>query len=81
MTQPRHSAGLCILAILPAEQGEDGVAEGEYAADSGAHGQSHERGDARPKEEQPHAPTGNRFRQIHFTRSFVNRVWQDCQRN
>lgn len=62
MTQPRQVAGLCVAnERLPSKQCEDSVTEGEYAANGCRHGERHERVYPRPKEEQPHAPTRDRF--------------------
>ena len=70
MTQPPEWEVVCYGQVLFTDQCEDGIAQSEDAADDGSHGKRHEGVDTRPQEEQPHAPTRNRFRQRHFTLSF-----------
>lgn len=70
MTQPPFREVVQYEQKLFADQREDGIAQGEDTTNGGTQRKRYERIDAKPQEEQPHAPTGNRFRQRHITLSF-----------
>ena len=72
-TASRTGGCLCAGGKLHADEGEHGVAEGQDAADDGEAGHHGDEGrEADPQEEQPQAPTRDRFGKtdIHCKLSF-----------